>query len=153
MLFAISLALVIVSAHGQSRASKANEGDVAVELFGSIAEQSDCSTYAVAWLDSMTQQVRYRCADTLFELRHFAASFRRETRFLIDIPRATAEYHQHFGNAGLPRPTSVLAYLLVNYRGKSHQKNAAAPMLIYGQENHSEYSLEKNGFGIWTRQR
>lgn len=153
MLFAISLALVIVSAHVQSREAKTNEGEVAVELFGLIAEQSGCSTYAVGWLDSVTQRVRYRCADTVFELQHFAASLGRETRFLIDIPRAKAEYHHHFGNAGLPRPTSLLAYLLVNYRGKAHQKNAAAPMLIYGQENHSEYSVEKNGFGIWTRQR
>jgi hypothetical protein len=153
MLFAISLALVIVNACGQTRASKANEGEVAVELFGSIAEQSGCSTYAVAWLDSVTQQVRYRCANTLFELRHFAASLGRGTRFLIEIPRAKAEYHQHFGNAGLPRPTSLLAYLLVNFRGKAHQKNAAAPMLIYGRENHSEYSVEKKGIGIWTRQR
>ena len=153
MLFAISLALLIVSAHGQSREAKTNEGEVAVELFGSIAEQSGCSTYAVAWLDSVTQQVRYRCADTLIDLRHFAASLGRETRFLIEIRRAKAEYHQHFGNAGLPRPTSLLAYLLVNYRGKLHRKNAAAPMLIYGRENHSGYSVEKNGFGIWSRQR
>jgi hypothetical protein len=153
MLFAISLALVIVSAHGQSREAKTNEGEVAVELFGSIAEQSGCSTYAVAWLDSVTQQVRYRCADTLFELRHFAASLGRETRFLIDIPRAKAEYHQQFGSTGLPRPTSLLAYLLVNYRGKSHQKNAAAPMLIYGGEFQNRYSAEKNGFDISSRRR
>jgi hypothetical protein len=152
-LFAISLALAIVSAYGESRAPKSTEGEVALELFGLIAEQSGCSTYAVGWLDSVTQQVRYRCTDMLFELRHFAASLGRETRFLIDIPRAKAEYHQRFGNAGLPRPTSLLAYLLVNYRGKAHQKNAAAPILIYGRENHSEYSVEKNGFGIWSRQR
>ena len=153
MLFAISLALVIVSAHGQSREAKTNEGEVAVELFGSIAKQSGCSTYAVAWLDSVTQQVRYRCADTLTEVQHFSTTFGSETKFLIDILRAKAEYRQRFGNAGLPRPTSLLAYLLVNYRGKSHQKNAVAPMLIYGRENHSEYSVEKNGFGIWSRQR
>ena len=74
MFFAISLALVIVSAHGQSHESKTNEGEVAVELFGLIAEQSGCSTYAVGWLDSVTQQVRYRCTDMLLELQHFVAS-------------------------------------------------------------------------------
>ena len=152
-LFAISLALAIVSARGQSREAKTNEGEVAVELFGLIAEQSGCSTYAIGSLDSVTQQVRYRCTDMLFELRHFAASLGREMRFLIDIPKAKAEYHQRFGNAGLPRPTSLVAYLLVNYRGKWHQRNAAAPMLIYGQENHSEYSAEKKAIGIWTRRR
>jgi hypothetical protein len=128
---ATSLTLAIVSAHGESRASKVTEGELAVELFGLIAEQSGCSKYAVAWLESTTQQVRYRCHDTPIDFQRFTATLGNKPKFLIDVIAATAEYRQRFGNAGLPRPTSLLAHDLVSFRRRGNQNGARSPMLIH----------------------
>lgn len=145
---AISLTLAIVSAHGESRAPKPTEGEVALELFGLIAEQSDCSDYAVAWLESAIQQLHYRCIETLPEAQRFTATVGTEIKFLIDTSRAKAEYRRHFGNVGLRRPTSLVAYLLVTFRGKANQRNASAPVLIYPRVRQSRQSVEEVNFGL-----
>jgi hypothetical protein len=124
--------LAIVSAHRESRAPKQAEGELAVELFGLIAEQSGCSSYAVAWLESTTQQVHYWCVETLPEAQRFTATVGTEIKFLIDTSRAKAEFRRYFGDSGLRRPTSLVAYLLVTFRAKPNQRNASAPVLIYG---------------------
>jgi hypothetical protein len=149
--FAISLTLAIVSAYGGSRAPKPTEGAVALELFGLIAEQSDCSDYAVAWLESATQQLHYRCIETLPEAQRFTAIIGTEIKFLIDISRAKAEYRRHFGNAGLRRPTSLVAYLLVTFRAKPNQRNASAPILVYRPIVESERSGDNNEFAVRSR--
>jgi hypothetical protein len=149
--FAISLTLAIVSAHGESRAPQPTEGEVTLELFGLIAEQSDCSDYAVAWLESAVQQLHYRCIETLPEAQRFTATVGTEIKFLIDISRAKAEYRRHFGNAGLRRPTSLVAYLLVTFRAKPKQRNAFAPLLVYRPIVQSERSGDNNGFAVRSK--
>ena len=130
-LFAISLTLPISSAQAQSRELKYTEGEIAIELFGLIAEQSGCSRYVVAWLESTTQQVRFRCHDTPVDIQRFTATLGNKPKFLIDVLVANAEHRQRFWNVGLTRPTSLLAYDLVSYRRRGNQNGATSPMLIY----------------------
>ena len=151
VLFAISLSLAIVSAHGESRAPKPTEGDIALELFGLIAEESGCSTYAVAWFESATQQVHYWCFETLPEAQGFTATVGTEIKFLIDISRAKVEYRRRFGNAALRKPISLLAHLLVNFRERGNQRSASAPVLVYRPIVQSERSGDINEFFVRSR--
>jgi hypothetical protein len=147
-LFAISLLLAIVSARGESRAPKTSEGELAIELFGIVAEQSSCAIYIVAWLDSVTQQVRCRCAETLPEAKHFAAKLETKAKLLIDVSKAKDEFRRRFGNGGLHRPTSLLAYLLFNFRDEAIQRHASAPVLVYEAMIRIEVSGKKDEFEL-----
>lgn len=143
-LFVITLALPILSAQAESRAPQSTEGEIALEMFGLIAEQSGCSAFAAAWFDLGTQQVRFRCAETLADAELLTATSSKKTKFMIDISTAKEEYIQRFGNAGLHRPISLLAYLLANFRGKANQRTMSAPVLVYRPITQSILPDEKN---------
>ena len=131
MLLAILLALPIANAQVQSRELKATEGEIAIELFGLIAEQSDCSRFVVAWLESTMQQVRYRCHDSSADIQQFSVTLGKKPKFLIDVLVAKAEHQQRFGNVGLPKPISLLAHKLIGYHETGNRNRATAPILIH----------------------
>lgn len=68
------------------------EFEIAVEPFGLIAEQSRCSTYIVAWVDPLTQQVASRCAKTLLKVDRAVDLIAAKMRFVIDVPKSLAEF-------------------------------------------------------------
>ena len=69
----------------------------------------------------------------------------------IEVSRAKAGYRQRFGNAGLRRPISLLAHLLVNFRENANQRNASAPLLVYRPIVQSERSGDNNEFAVRSR--
>jgi hypothetical protein len=142
---AISLTLAIVSAHGESRASKATEGELAVELFGLIAEQSGCSRYVVAWLESVTQQINSRCAQSVAEFERIKFGARVSTRFFVDVPKAKIDFRNQLSSTSLPRSTAVLAYLLKNSRERQRKRDQATPLLVYQNPGRSKPTSDPNG--------
>ena len=70
--FCLTISGSLSGAYGESRDTRRTELELAVELFGSIAEQSRCSIYAVAWVDPVTQQAVSCRAETLLETARVA---------------------------------------------------------------------------------
>lgn len=131
LLMALGLPTTNVGAQGRSDA--ASRGEIAIELFGLIADESACPTYAAAWIDRVTQQVQTRCAETLDLAKTIIASSRNKTRFLIDIAIAKSGYEKRFGSKIVGRLPSLLANFLGQNRDENNSRNASAPVLIYMQ--------------------
>ena len=107
------------------------EGEIAIELFGLIAEQSGCPMYAVAWLDRVTQQIQTRCAVTIEQSKRIAASRDSMTRFLVDIEAAKSDFKNKFSLAGMRRSTALLTHLLTKNLTQRRSKKASGPLLLY----------------------
>jgi hypothetical protein len=125
-------ALLTGSASVYGREPLPNEGEIATELFGLIAEQSGCKAYAVAWLDRTQQQVEARCAATLAQAQQIPAGVAWQTRFVVGVSTARTERKRHFG-ATLPKSATVLAHLLTVNRERRGPRDFGAPLLLYRQ--------------------
>ena len=143
VLFAICLVLATVSAKAQPRESKATEGEIAIELFGLIADQSGCSNFVGAWIDNSSQQIRSQCTETLTEAEAILAGKRTKIRFVIDVGRAISEYRRRFGLSSLPKSAQVLAYRLANVQAKAQPKRLGSPLLIYQTQHKSLTVIER----------
>jgi hypothetical protein len=126
-------ALPLTSA-GQSR-TLMSEGEIAGELLGLVANESGCPTYAVAWIDRVTQQVRAQCAEEIREAQQIAAKSGARMRVLVDIVAAKAEKKSRRSN--LTRSAAVLAHLLTSPNTFISHANGGAPILIFWRPSES----------------
>lgn len=138
---AILFALLTASTSLCAREPRQNEGELATELFGIVAEESGCETYAVAWLDRAKEQVEARCAATSMSARELAFSLPSTTRFVVDVSVARAEYQRHVG-VRLPRSATVLAHLLTVNRNRRGPKEVGAPLLLYLRAANANSNIE-----------
>ena len=135
------LTLLATSGAAQSSGAEPSEGEIAIELFGLIAEQSGCAIYAVAWLDRATQQVYASCAETTQEAPQILASSGAQFRFVLNVS-ITREHYQKTSKSILPRRSaSVLAYLLANTRVDHRSGHNRAPLLLYRDAADQEESV------------
>ena len=138
----VLLGLSATSSAAQKRSAQPSEGEIAMELFGLIADQSGCPKFVVAWVDRATQQVQAKCAETIDQSQQILTSTVAETRFLLDIETAKADYKNGFGLTSMQRSTAVLAHLLTNGHAERHSKKYRAPLLLYLQIDQRKTSTE-----------
>ena len=127
------LGLSVTSHAAQSGSAQPSKGEIAIELFGLIAEQSACPKFVVAWVDRATQQIQSKCTETIDQSEETLIATAAKIRFLLDVATAKSDYQKQFGLASMPRSTSVLAHLLTNSHAGNHFKKNRAPLLLYLQ--------------------
>lgn len=134
------LALLATNSIAQNRSGRSSEGEIAIELFGLIAIQSNCDLYIVAWINRATRQIEGKCAETIEQSEQIATTTAAETRFIIDVETAKADYKTRFEQKSFRRSASVLAHLLTNERNERRSPQGNAPLLIYLQETRGKLS-------------
>ena len=137
----VLLGLPVTSYAAQSGSAQPSEGEIAIELFGLIAEQSGCRKFVVAWVYRANQQVHAHCADSLEKVEQMLVSSDAAVRFVIDVSIANGSYQTKSESKAPKNSAALLAHLLATARHSDSTTRNQAPLLLYrqstGRENYS----------------